>query len=118
MHLLDGNGLFLLVNRIGGKRWRFNYRFAGKTNSLGTYPEIIIKVARDRREDARRLGANGTDPSVERKEQKGSELAPSTTFEHVFHARPNNQKPAPAKTGSDKINAGSYWQMTLLNALE
>ncbi len=48
------------------KRWRFKYRLDGKEkrSSLGTYPEIGLRAARDRRDMARRLVAEGKDPSV------------------------------------------------------
>jgi len=47
----DGGGLFLLVQPNGGKWWRFKYNIAGKTKtiSFGTYPEIGLKEARERR---------------------------------------------------------------------
>ena len=82
----DGGGLFLLITPTGGKWWRFKYRFAGKTKNLsfGTYPEISLKDARERREQARRLLANGTDPSEDRKEQKRVLLASVTTFRDIF----------------------------------
>lgn len=64
--LFDGGGLFLLVTPQGGKCWRMKYRFAGKEKllSLGTYPEISLKDARSRREDARKQLAQGSDPSA------------------------------------------------------
>jgi len=82
----DGGGLFLFVHPKGGKWWRFKYQFAGKTKTLsfGTYPEITLKKARNRREQARTLLAHGTDPSEDRKEQKRTSLATATTFKDVF----------------------------------
>lgn len=70
--LFDGGGLFLLVSPKGGKWWRFKYRFDGKEKllSLGTYPEISLKEARERRENARRMVAQGIDPSAARKAEK------------------------------------------------
>jgi integrase len=70
--LTDGNGLHLLVNPNGSKLWRFRYRFSGKQNllSFGAYPEVGLAAARDRRDDARRLVAAGTDPSQKRKDDK------------------------------------------------
>ena len=54
--LFDGRGLYLELTPKGGKWWRFKYRFKGKEKrlSLGVYPEVSLKVARDRREEARR----------------------------------------------------------------
>jgi len=75
--LFDGGGLFLLVTPTGGKLWRFKYRFANKQKllSFGSYPEISIAVARRKREEARRLLAEGVDPSVVRKTQKAAGIA-------------------------------------------
>jgi integrase len=70
--LFDGGGLFLEVTPQGSKRWRLKYRFGGveKLISLGIYPEVKLRDARDRRDDARKLLANGVDPSENRKAQK------------------------------------------------
>ena len=68
----DGGGLFLLIRPDGAKYWRVGYRFAGKQNtlSLGIYPEVALDVARIRRDDARKLLADGIDPSVVRRAEK------------------------------------------------
>jgi integrase len=70
--LYDEKGLFLLINPGGGKWWRLKYRFAGKEKllSLGTYPEFSLKEARARRDEARKLLAEGIDPGEHRKAQK------------------------------------------------
>lgn len=72
--LFDGGGLFLLVAPSGGKWWRFKYSFSGmsKTISFGTYPEISLAQARERREEARKLLANDVDPSDNRKAVKSA----------------------------------------------
>ena len=66
--LFDSGGLFLLVAPSGGKWWRFKYRFAGKEKllSLGTYPDISLKEARDRRDLERKKLASKIDPAVNR----------------------------------------------------
>ena len=68
----DSGGLYLEVSPNGGKWWRLKYRFHGKEKriSLGVYPDVSLKVARDRRGDARTLLADGIDPSQHRKTQK------------------------------------------------
>ena len=70
--LSDEKGLYLEQSPAGGKLWRLKYRFGGKEKrlALGAYPEITLKAARDRRDDARALLANGIDPGIERKMQK------------------------------------------------
>jgi len=68
----DDGGLHLLVSSQGSKLWRWAYRHAGKqkTLALGVYPSVSLAEARTRRDDARRLLANGTDPSTIRKREK------------------------------------------------
>jgi integrase len=75
--LYDGQGMFVLVTPVGGKWWRFRYRFDGKEKllSLGTYPDISLKDARERREAARKLIAQGIDPGAERKAEKAAVAA-------------------------------------------
>jgi len=70
--LCDGNGLYLFVASNGSKRWRIRYYFQGKRKmlSLGLFPEVGLREARDKAVELRRLVANGLDPSDERKKQK------------------------------------------------
>lgn len=72
VRLFDGGGLYLEVAPSGGKWWRLKYRHNDKEKrlSLGTYPEVGLKVARVRRDAARKQIAEGIDPSVARKEAK------------------------------------------------
>lgn len=72
--LADEKGLFLLVNPNEAKRWRLKFRFAGKEKllSFGTYPEVGLKEARRKRDDARKLLADGVDPGETRKAQKAT----------------------------------------------
>ena len=71
-NLFDGGGLYLLVTSTGGKLWRMKYRFEGKERRIafGSYPEISLADARRRKEEARKLVANGTDPGNLKKAQK------------------------------------------------
>ena len=89
--LTDGGGLYLLVSPSGGKWWRFDYRFQSKrkTLSMGVYPAISLKDARDRRDEAKKQLANGIDPAMVRKSQKHQQSQPNT-FEAVareWHAK-------------------------------
>ena len=72
--LYDEQGLFIQVTPSGGKWWRLKFRFGGKEKllSLGVYPDVSLKQARDRRDDARKLLAEGVDPSEHRKASKAS----------------------------------------------
>jgi hypothetical protein len=75
--LSDGGGMYLHVHTNGGKYWRMNYRYGGKqkTLSLGTYPDVILEDARIRRDEARKLLADGIDPSEVKQAQKAEQSA-------------------------------------------
>lgn len=84
--LFDGGGLYLEVSPRGGKWWRFKYRFNQKEKriSLGVYPEVSLKEARERLVDERRLLKKGIDPSEFRKTQRSrNHSQDSETFEVV-----------------------------------
>ncbi len=67
----DGQGLYLHVKNAG-KYWRMSYRFDGKqkTLALGVYPEVSLAKARQRRDKARELLADGIDPGIAKREEK------------------------------------------------
>jgi len=71
----DEKGLSLEVSPKGGKWWRFKYRFDGKQKrlSVGIYPDVGLKEARDSRDDLRKLIATGIDPADVRKAEKRSQ---------------------------------------------
>lgn len=77
--LSDGGGLYLLLNPNGSRWWRLDYRFMGKrkTLSMGVYPDVGLKDARIRRDDARKLLAADVDPGENRKAVKASKIAES-----------------------------------------
>ncbi len=84
--LADGNGLSLLVDTNGSKGWRYRYQFAGKTKmiSLGVYPVVTLTEARTKRDEARKLVANGINPSEVRKIEKISAANQiENTFENI-----------------------------------
>ena len=72
VRLFDGGGLYLEVAPSGGKWWRLKYRHEDKEKrlSLGTYPDVSLKSVRERRDAARKLIAEGIDPSAARQEAK------------------------------------------------
>src|SRR5208282_5541778 len=72
--MFDERGLFLLVAPTGGKWWRLRYTFDGKEKllSLGVYPDVGLKAARARRDEARKLLADGIDPGENRKATKAA----------------------------------------------
>jgi hypothetical protein len=75
--LADGKGLFLLVHPSGAKYWRLKYRYGGKEKllSLGVYPDVSLAEARRCREEARKLLADGIDPSAHRKAVRAARVA-------------------------------------------
>jgi integrase len=84
--LSDGGGMYLLVKPDGARYWRLDYRFASKrrTLALGVYPTTTLSKARARREEARALLAEGTDPSVVKKANKrAARLSIENSFETV-----------------------------------
>lgn len=68
----DDKGLCIEVALSGSKLWRFRYRVAGRARNLsfGRYPEVSLKEARQRRDEARAVLRDGVDPGVERKRAK------------------------------------------------
>ncbi len=74
--LYDERGLYLEVSPSGGRWWRLKYRIAGREKrlSLGVYPDVSLKEARERRDESRKLLADGIDPSENRKALKSASL--------------------------------------------
>jgi hypothetical protein len=72
--LFDGGGMYLEVSTKGSRYWRLKYRIDGKEKriSLGIYPSVSLELARERRDHARLLVAQGTDPSSQRRQEKQS----------------------------------------------
>lgn len=93
----DEKGLYLLVQPTGSKWWRLKYRYgarrdgkpgqAEKMLSLGVYPDVSLKRARERRDEARQLLADGVDPAAQRKaDEHAQRIAHLHTFEAVATA--------------------------------
>jgi integrase len=72
--LSDGGGLYLLLKPSGSRWWRLDYRYGGKrkTISMGVYPDVGLKEARNRRDEARKLLASDVDPGENRKAIKAA----------------------------------------------
>jgi len=95
--LSDGDGLYLVIAPNGSKPsklWRLRFTFQGKEGmiSLGKYPAVGLKDARERRDAAQKQLVNGINPSEARKEQKAGVLQESLTFETVareWHSEAN-----------------------------
>lgn len=82
----DDRGLYLEVTPAGGKLWRFRYRISGseKKLSIGGYPDIRLKDARQVAYEARHVVANGGDPALDKKKEKmHAEFLHATTFNDI-----------------------------------
>ena len=68
----DGQGLSLIVTKAGSKRFVLKYRFSGKEKSLslGVYPTVTLKTAREAAQSAKQQLARGLDPSAEKTKAK------------------------------------------------
>jgi len=104
--LFDGLGLFILLSPAGGKLWRFRYAYGGKEKLLafGAYPEISLASAHQKRDDARRLLAEGIDPGEQKKAKKAARdgLA-ANTFEVIGREWYDKIAPTLANTTKEKI---------------
>src|SRR5204863_230915 len=67
--LSDGGGLHLQIDISGSKFWRVRFRFGGKANmmSLGPYPAVSLKDAREKRDEIKKQLAAGINPSLRKK---------------------------------------------------
>jgi integrase len=84
--LADEKGLHLLISPNGSKYWRFKYRFGGKEKqlSLGVYPEVTLAEAREKRDQARKLLSNDSDPGVVKQAKKRAiVMATENSFQSV-----------------------------------
>lgn len=84
--LTDGGGLYLLLKPNGSRWWRLDYRYGGKrkTLSMGVYPDVSLKEARNRRDEARKLLASDVDPGENRKATKAAKTERSAnSFEAI-----------------------------------
>ena len=96
----DGQGLYLHVKQAG-KYWRMSYRFDSKQKllALGVYPAVSLAKARQRRDKARELLADGIDPSTAKKEgRRADAMAAANTFElvRVSSCKPRLMRGQPA----------------------
>ncbi|MDA8128095.1 MAG: tyrosine-type recombinase/integrase [Betaproteobacteria bacterium] len=84
--LTDAGGMYLEVYPNGSKYWRLKYRYAGKEKrlALGVYPEVTLKEARNRRDAARKLLADGIDPGqAKQADKRARKLSAANSFESV-----------------------------------
>ncbi|MGH8589832.1 MAG: tyrosine-type recombinase/integrase [Gammaproteobacteria bacterium] len=87
--MADAGGLYLILNPNGSRWWRFDYRFARKrrTLSMGTYPAVSLKLARARRDAARKQLAAGIDPGLARKAERSAIADSFDAVAREWHAK-------------------------------
>lgn len=80
----DSGGLYLELSKAGGKLWRWKYRFDGKEKrlALGSYPDVTLAQAREKRDDARKVLKSGVDPG-NRNRKKIMSHTQGRTFESI-----------------------------------
>jgi len=86
--LTDAGGLYLFVSTAGSKRWRLKYRFGDKEQllSLGSYPEVSLKEARQKRDEARAQLKQGKDPGAPARQARLlAGQSGNLTFESLAH---------------------------------
>jgi len=113
--LSDGGGLQLWLEPDGGKRWRLAYRFGGKQKAvaLGVYPTVGLKEAREAREAAKRLLAEGRDPSEAKKSDR---LAKAVAGANTFSAVAAELLAKKRREGRAEATLGKFeWLMSLAN---
>jgi len=104
--LSDGQGLILLIQPNGSKWWRYRYRINGKEKmlSIGTYPDVTLKKAREMRVTADDLLKQSIDPSQHRQEQKQiAAIAAENSFESVARQWWNHWKHARTERHADYV---------------
>lgn len=106
--LYDAGGLYLEVSPAGSKLWPFKYRYdrREKRLSFGKYPDVTLKDARAKRDEARRLLADDVDPGEHKKAVKAARLASATSnFEAVTREWFERMMADKARSHKDKVIA-------------
>lgn len=109
----DERGLFLLLQPSGGKLWRFKYRFNGKEKKLGLgrYPDVSLKEARRRRDQAREILAMGQDPGEAKKQ---AALMAALNAANSFEAVGSEYLDKAAREGREVVTINkSKWLLSL-----
>lgn len=112
--LSDSGGLYAEITPTGGKHWRMKYRYDGKEKklSIGSYPTISLKLARDARDQAKEKLAQGIDPSAAKQQAKADRQAQTVeaellayTFEQAFNDWHTFKQPSWTEGYSDDVLA-------------
>ena len=102
--VFDDDGLFLVVHPRGGRYWYLKCHIDSRPHEVafGTYPTVTLKLAREKRDDARQQLARGLNPKLEK---KASKAARAILFEDQGrHLLPDDRQEAPAAAGDRAEN--------------
>jgi len=115
--LADERGLYLLISPNGSKRWHLRYSLQGqkKKISFGPFPDVSLKAARSKRDDARSMIADGIDPLQQRRDQKlETKLASENTFAVVAREYITKRATDGDKAICDTTQQKTKWLLSLL----
>lgn len=97
--IADGEGLSIKVSMMGCISWVFSYRLGGRGSKLerivlGRYPDMSLKMAREKRELCRKWYADGLNPRLELELSAEENLNPVTVHDAleywlIHYARKN-----------------------------
>lgn len=105
----DGDGLYLVVDPTGARRWMLLFRHSGKQREMGLGSASVVSLmeARRRRDEARRLLADGIDPLAEKRKAK------ATTTETVTFGAFADQLVPELSKGFRNAKHAAQWTSTL-----
>jgi hypothetical protein len=119
--LADANRLALMVTPSGGKLWRWNYDYDGKSRTMafGAYPLVSLADARDKRDEAYSILCEGRDPNVaKRLKIEVNVEAGRQAFERVAREWYGNAKAQWAKIHASDVTpvthsstSRAYWRV-------
>lgn len=123
--LADGGGLYLLVHSNGSKYWRLKYRYLGveKLLAIGQYPHVSLADARAKREEAKKLLANGADPGAVKQAEKAARMeSAANSFEALalewFKVKAGTWSDAYAKKIDSQLKKNVFPKIGRLPVLE
>ena len=84
--LSDGGGLYLLVKSSGYKTWKYDFRLDSTRGSytIGKYPDISLKLARQEHRKAREMVAQGVNPKQIKTDRKVNEELINKRFSYYM----------------------------------
>lgn len=115
--LFDERGLYLQISPNGSKRWQLRYSFQGqkKKISFGPFPEVSLKAARTKRDEARAMVADGIDPLGERRNKKlEAKLATDNTFASIAREFIAKRADDGDKAISSSTQSKTEWLLSLI----